>query len=253
MLVHGLLSWSFCWRKNIPALAETYRVLALDLGGCGRSGALRQASYGIDAWSRQLEEFLDALELNKVHILASSTGGAVALDIASRCGSRVEKLALVSPVNPLSRRVIFLQQAYVATGMPLPVLRWLLGKAPVLVPWLFRRRFYSDPARITPETIPGYLEGLQPDVAVAMLREAIFGWDPYQMTRQLRQVAAPALLLWGEKDKLVPPSCIPDLAAALPNSCVVTIPEAGHLCFEELPEIFNREVLMFLREVRGTP
>src|ERR1019366_4864660 len=118
VLIHGLMSYSFNWRKNIPALAQHFRVLALDLVGCGHSGVLRKGTYGVETWSRQVEEFLDALGLSTVHLLASSAGAAVALDFASRCGDRVGKLALVSPVNPFSRRVVYLSKIYARTELP---------------------------------------------------------------------------------------------------------------------------------------
>ena len=252
ILVHGLMSYSFCWRKNIPVLGQYYRVLALDLLGCGHSGVLTRGTYGIEAWSRQLEEFLDALGLNSVYILATSAGGAVAVDFMSRCGHLVEKLALVSPVNPFSRRAVLLAKAYAWTGLPTFLMNFLLDRAPHLLPWLLRHRYYFDPARITPETIPGYLEGLRKEVTVPMLRQSICTWKPALMADQLTKVKATALLIWGEADKLIPPACIPDLANALRVAGVIRIPEAGHLCYEERPEIFNEKVLSFFQDVDGS-
>ena len=251
VLIHGLMAYSFGWRKNIAALARHFRVLALDLAGCGHSGVLRQGTYGVEAWSRQVEEFLDALGLGTVHLLAASAGGAVALDFASRYGDRVGKLALVAPVNPFSRRVVFQSIVYSGIGLPALLLNPLVTRAPRLLPWVFRHRLYFDPARITPETIPGYLEGLRVEVTVPMLRQAICGWSPASMASRLSLVRAPVLLLWGEEDKVVPPSCIPDLVRALPNASVVTIPGAGHLCCEELPEVFSEHVLSFFRKPPG--
>lgn len=245
VLVHGLMAYSFAWRKNIPALAEHFRVLALDLAGCGRSGSISQGKYGVEAWSRQLEEVLDALELGTVHLLANSAGGAVAIDLATRCPTRVRKIALVSPVNPFSQRVMLQRKIYGCTGLPNFFMNPLVAKAPRILPWLFRHRLYSDPSRITPETIPGYLEGLRVELTVPMLREAICGWKPERMAEQLSHVAAPVLLLWGEDDKIIPPSCIGALLKAFPNASVVRIPHAGHIFQEELPETFNQHVLSF--------
>ncbi|MBI1956401.1 MAG: alpha/beta hydrolase, partial [Acidobacteria bacterium] len=47
---------------------------------------------------------------------------------------------------------------------------------------------------------------------------------------------------------LVPPDCIPRLLSALPNARAVVIPDAGHFCYEELPDAFNQEVIRFLLE-----
>ena len=247
ILVHGLLGYSFSWRKNIAALAKQHRVLALDLAGCGHSGPLKTGEYGVDTWSRQLEEFLNAMEISKAHLVATSAGGAVALDFAARCGERVERMALAAPVTPFSRRAVFLARLYTATGMPGPVMRALFESFPRLLPWLFRHRYYSDPARITPETVPGYLEGLRAEIGIPMLRQAISGWEPARLAPQLGSVKAPVLLLWGESDKIIPPSCISGLSKSLPNATVMMIPGAGHFCYEEMPGAFNDALLRFLR------
>lgn len=247
VLVHGLLAYSFSWRKNIPDLAQHFRVFALDLAGCGHSGTLKQGTYGVEAWSRQLEEFLDTMGLRTVHLLGTSAGGAVALDFAARCPDRVEKLVLAAPVNPFSRRVVFLAGFYASIGLPSALLNPLVKQAPKILPWLFRHRFYSDPDRITPETVPGYLEGFRQETTALVLRQSICDWKPADMRSTLSRVRMPILLLWGDKDKVNPPSGIPDLVQALPKASVVMISHAGHLCYEEVPEVFNQHVLSFFR------
>ena len=82
-----------------------------------------------------------------------------------------------------------------------------------------------------------------------MLRESICGWKPALMGKQLASVTAPTLLVWGEEDKLVPPSCIPTLLAAMPNATLVTIPGAGHLSTVEQPEALNQTIRAFLEKV----
>jgi len=248
VLVHGLLGYSFSWRKNIPALAREFRVLAPDLAGCGHSVFLRDGAHCVERWSKQLEEFLDALGVGQAHLVATSAGAAVAVDFAARRPERVAKMVLDAPVNPFSRRVVFLKRAYAASGMPVPLMNALVRWTPHLLPWIFRHRFYHDPSRITAETIPGYLEGLRVETSVPMLRQSIRDWNPARMASQLSEVKAPVLLLWGEKDKLVPISCLSRLALALPNSTVEIIPRAGHLVYEELPEVFNELVIRFLRK-----
>jgi pimeloyl-ACP methyl ester carboxylesterase len=247
VLVHGLMAYSFSWRKNIPALAQHFRVLAPDLAGCGYSGPLKRGRYGIQAWSRQLEEFLDALQLPKVHLLATSAGGAVAIDFAARLPGRVDKLALVAPVNPFSRRVASLKRAYTLTGLPDAILKPLVCSAPILLPWLFRR-YYFDPRRLTSETVPGFAAGIRTKLTVPMLRETICGWNPASMRDQIPRLKGPVLILWGKNDLLIPISCLPKLSRALPNASVAVIPKAGHLLYEEIPEVFNQHVLRFFSD-----
>ena len=246
VLLHGLIGYSFNWRKNIAALAERFRVLAPDLAGCGRSGPLREGRYGVARWSGQLEEFLDALGIRKAHLVGTSAGGAVALEFAARCPERVERMVLAAPVTPFSRRVVRLTRLYRWSGMPMPALKALVQAAPHLLPWLFRRRYYYDPSRISRETIPGYLEGLCGERTAQVLRESILDWDANRSAAEIARAGVPVLLLWGEQDKLIPPVCAAPLTEALPQASLSIIPRAGHFCYEERPESFNEHVLNFL-------
>jgi 2-hydroxymuconate-semialdehyde hydrolase len=246
VLVHGLMAYSFSWRKNIPALSKHYRVLAPDLAGCGYSGPVKEGRHSVEIWSRQLEELLDALHLRNVYLVGSSAGGAVAVDFAARHADRVTKLVLVGSVNPFSRRVVLLSSMYASTGLPDTLLKLLVEAAPMLLPWLFAHRYYAKASRITPETLPGFVQPLSVEKTVPMLRDVISEWQPRRMLQQLPRLVMPTLLVWGAEDKLVPPSCIPELQAVLPNAQVEMISETGHLVFEECPEEFNEILLRFL-------
>ncbi|MBI4461215.1 MAG: alpha/beta hydrolase [Acidobacteria bacterium] len=246
VLIHGLLGYSFCWRKNITELAKHFHVFALDLAGCGYSGEIRQGSYGVAAWSEQVRQFLDAMKIEKAHLVGTSAGGAVAVDFASGYPERVGRIVLVAPVNPFSRRVASLARIYRSFGPPLLLVRWLMRAIPHLLPWFFRHRYYADFSRLTPETIPGYRQGLRGEISAQMLRHSIRNWQAASMETQLASIANPTLLVWGDQDKLVPPDCASSLSSALSNARAVTISGAGHFCYEELPEEFNREVIQFL-------
>src|SRR5262249_18480205 len=113
------------------------------------------------------------------------------------------------------------------------------------LPWLFEHRYYADTSRITPETVPGFVQPLSVEKTVPMLRDCISEWHPSRMHRQFPHLTMPTLLLWGSEDKLVPPVCIPELKDALPDARVEMIAGGGHLVFEECPEEFNEKILSF--------
>src|SRR6185436_8703597 len=69
----------------------------------------------------------------------------------------------------------------------------------------------------------------------------------------LRQLTLPVLLLWGERDPLVPLSYGRQMASLMPQARLVVIPGSGHLPMWERPEVFNRELLAFIDEVDGAP
>jgi pimeloyl-ACP methyl ester carboxylesterase len=248
VMIHGLMGYSFSWRKNIPELQSHFRTIALDLAGCGHSGPLKQGSYSVEAWSRQVEEFLDANGIAQTFIVATSAGGAVALDFAARCPDRVRCMVLAAPATPFSRRVTKLARLYSLSGMPTLVVRALVDRTPQLLPWLFQHRYYTDPSRITPETIPGYLQGLGSET-VRILRQVITTWNPATAKLTISRVEAAMLLIWGAQDKLIPAAGLTSLAAALPHASTLVIPNSGHFCYEETPVQFNAALLdYFLKE-----
>ena len=176
-MIHGLMGYSFSWRKNIPELQNHFRTIALDLAGCGHSGGLKQGTYSVEAWSRQIEEFLDANGIAQAFIVATSAGGAVALDFAARCPDRVRCMVLAAPATPFSRRVTTLARLYSLSGMPTLRLRRAGGSRSatiaVAVPAsLLRRsqpRHSGNRSRIFTRTR---------SETVGMLRHTITAWNP---------------------------------------------------------------------------
>lgn len=98
VLIHGsgpgVSAWAN-WRLNIPAIAATHRVLALDMLGFGYTDADPTGRYEVEAWQSHFRGFLDALGLEKVSIVGNSFGGGMALKFAISHPDRVDKLVLM--------------------------------------------------------------------------------------------------------------------------------------------------------------
>ncbi len=102
LLIHGSgpgVSAYANWRLTIPALAESNRVLAMDMVGFGFSERPTGATYGLTTWVDQAVGFLDALGIEKATVVGNSFGGAIALRMASRHPGRVDALALMGSVG----------------------------------------------------------------------------------------------------------------------------------------------------------
>lgn len=248
LLVHGLLGGSFCWRFNIPALAQGRTVLALDLPGFGESDAPRHLDCSMPAQVERLAGLLGKLGLERVDIVGSSWGGAVAIMLAAR-SKKVRSLVLAAPVNPWSamgaRRVRFLSG-------------WLGGMLlrvtmPVLQPLhpIALRRMYGDPARIPVGTLEGYSALLMRRGRVHNILNTLRSWDNdlAALRPAIAQVQVPCLLIWGTRDGAVDPRSAANLMHAWPGCERAVIEGAGHLPFEETPDEFNRVALDFLGRV----
>ncbi|MEM1110677.1 MAG: alpha/beta hydrolase [Pseudomonadota bacterium] len=93
----GVSAWAN-WRNLIPKLADRYRVIAPDLVGFGYTETKPDYEFRfMDGWLEQLEALIDALGLERVHIVGNSFGGALALWLAHRSPERCERLVLMGP------------------------------------------------------------------------------------------------------------------------------------------------------------
>src|SRR5882672_7098342 len=230
ILVHGLLGGSFCWRLNIPVLAEQHSVIAVELPGFGLSETPRETDCGMQAQAQRLLGLIEHLRLESVDVVASSWGGAVALFLAAR-SSKVRSLVLAAPVNPWSdlgsERVRFLSSRLGG---------WLLRMAIPLSPPFHRialRRLYGDPDRIPEGTLEGYSSMFMRRGRVHNVLNVLRSWesDVRALRGIMAQVQAPVLLIWGTKDGAVDLRSAGDLEHALPRCETVLLPGMGHLSF----------------------
>jgi len=102
LLLHGsgpgVTAWAN-WRLVIPALAENFRVIAPDMVGFGYTERPADIGYTMDVWVRNAIDLLDALEIEKTHLVGNSFGGALALALAIKHPERVERLVLMGSVG----------------------------------------------------------------------------------------------------------------------------------------------------------
>jgi pimeloyl-ACP methyl ester carboxylesterase len=246
LLIHGLLGASFCWRWNVPALAQRFTTLAVDLPGFGQSRPLPDANCGMESQAMRLLSWLEGLGLERVDVVASSWGGAVALFLAALSPRTVRSLVLAAPVNPWSEfgleRVRFFSRgvgaALLRLGMPF--------SRPLHLTAL--QRMYGDPRRIAAGTLENYSSTLLRRGRARNIVQMLRCWenDLKALSGAVEQVQSPTLLVWGTQDGAVDLRSAQALMRKLPQCELAIIEGAGHLPFEETPEEFNRLALGFL-------
>lgn len=252
VLVHGLVGGLFCWRFNIPALAEHYTVYAVDLPGNGLSDAPAATDCGMQPQAGRLHAFLEKLQLENVNLAGASFGGGIAMFLAARYKSRLRSLVLAAPVNPWSAfgrgRIGFFNTVLggylLRIVMPLsrPVHRIAI------------ERLYGDTSRIRPGTIEGYGRLLQRPGRVPNILSMLKNWqkDMSELERVIPRIDLPTLLVWGDRDGAVDLRSAAILKERLPNARLITLPGVGHIPSEEVPEEFNKIAMEFLSKVTGS-
>lgn len=211
VLLHGASSSAATWQAFGTALAASgYRAIAPDLRGHG--GSARTPSYPLTGWSDDVVGLLDLLALERVALVGHSLGGYVASVVAARRPDRVSRLVLEDPpVPPRS-------MATVARGIRR---RRLLLSFGLLGP----RRRYDRRALLS---------------AITQLRVP----DP-QWWDRLPGITAPVLLISGGPASHIPAARLLEVAAALPDCRVLTVP-VGHRVHSRDPVRFREAVLPFL-------
>jgi haloalkane dehalogenase len=247
LLLHGNPSWSFLYRKMIPALRDRFRCVALDYPGYGMSDA--PAGYGFTPaeHSAVLERFVDLLQLRDLTVMVQDWGGPIGLGLAGRRPGLIEALVIGNTFAwPLTgdRRI---QLFSWAMGGPVGV---ALTRAFNFVPRVFFRRGLAH--RPPPEVLRVYLA---PWRDPARRRAATTA--PRQLIRAaayLAQVEAglprisdrPALIVWGGADFAFRGGERRRFERAFPNHTTVVYPDASHFLQEDAGERIAADITTFL-------
>ena len=250
VLVHGLLGYSFSWRRVMPILARDRKVFAPDMPGAGFSECSPHFDCRLASAARRLLAFMDEVGISSADLVGSSYGGATAALLAGLEPARIRSLTLVSPANPWSRigrtRLALLANPVIARLFP------NAARAAHPIHRYFVRRMWGDPRRIDPETLRGYARPLVLPGIFEHSVKIVRTWDAdmRELQATLPKIAnLPTLLIWGSKDHLVDRTSAGALLCHLQNARLVVLHGAGHLPYEECPEEFSRILMDFLSGV----
>lgn len=241
LLLHGLVGSARNWRRNIDFLARDASVYAIDLFNMGESERVPGLDAGLEATADRIVALMDELGLDEADIGAHSHGGAIAMMLAARHPNRVRSLILFAPANPfcnLGEQLIHFYQTRAGV--------WLARQIPRLPRRLKATalsRMYGDPARVVDGALEGYTAGLQVPGTMDHVLQIIRRWsaDMSLLRSMLSKLSGkPTLLIWGDRDRAVGLSSGRQLQQMLPQSSLVVVHGAGHIVFEEMPDICNQ-------------
>lgn len=243
ILLHGLGSSLHTWEPWALTLAIRFRVIRFDLPGFGLTGADPTGDYSDTRAVAVLAALMDALEVRRASLIGNSMGGKLAWQFAAEHPDRVDKLVLVSPDGFASPGFEYGKKAEVPM-----VARVLPYTLPTFLLRMNLTPAYGDKARLTEDTVTRYRDlMLAPGIRRALLaRTAQVKLQPPEPS--LRRIQAPTLLVWGEKDGLIPFNNAQDYLQAIPNARLVSFPDLGHVPQEEDPAGSVVPVEAFLAE-----
>jgi pimeloyl-ACP methyl ester carboxylesterase len=229
VLLHPATGSALMWVYQQPVFANAgYRVIGYSRRGYYKSDAALKDNPGVAA--DDLHDLVGYLGIEKFHIVSSAAGGSVAADYAL---SHPEKLMSL---------VITSNSAGVSTGDIARLSASLQPNGFDQMPPEFRELGPSYRAA-DPEGVRQWLElehrALDGELVRQRPGNAI-------SAEKLNTIGVPTLLMTGDADLYTPPSLLRRVAAQIPGSEVVIVPETGHAIYWERPDIFNQVVLDFI-------
>ena len=251
VFVHGVAVNGDLWRRVVPGLAGSYRCITPDLPWGSHSAALKpDTDLSLPGMARIVADFLDALDIDDVAVVANDTGGAVAQALVGNHPDRISRLVLAScdafekfPPTP---------QKYLEVIAHSRMLTWLVAytakfkliqRLPTAYGYVTSRpmpadimRSYTGPVRLNPGTRRDFRR---------MLR-AVDTKYTFEAADRLSTFDKPALVLWGENDKIFPREHGRRLAELLPRGEFALVPNSRTFIPEEQPQLLATAIEDFL-------
>ena len=252
VLIHGTSASLHTWEGWAKALKGQRRVISFDLPGFGLTGPFvanpaagyEADNYHGDTYARFVLDLLDALQVQRAVIVGNSLGGEVAWRTAAMAPQRVASLVLVDAAG------LNFKPQKVPLG-------FLLARAPVLnklAEWALPRgvvveglhSVYGDPTRVTETLVDRYFE-----LALREGNRRALGLRARQMvmgehTERLATLKLPTLILWGGRDRLIPPEAGVEFERRIAGSRRVVFEQLGHVPQEEDPALSVAPLKEFL-------
>lgn len=241
VLCHGYGGNHAVWYQQVPAFAQSHRVITWDQRGFGRSTNLAGKVDPITAAS-DLKALLDHLHIERAHIVGQSMGGWTALEFALQNTDRVLSLTLTDTIGGIYTLEIersfdeFLKASAAAPKLDAPP----IGRHPALNKSfadrdLAKAFLYEEISSLAPPAstaIPGILRSTAVDHS------------------RLKSLKAPVHFVVGSDDNIFQPATIQEAAKLIPGSRTTFIDGAGHSAYFEKPEEWNTAVMKFIEGAR---
>ena len=240
LFVSGLADEGACWVDQVAGLRDRYRLTTFDNRGVGRS-ATPDGPFRIADFAADTAALMDALGIERAHVVGSSMGGAIAQELALARPDLVRSLVLNGTWCRGDRFLHEIFRNWMWSAEKADSIRDFLVTVNL---WCFSPRIWND------GTMDGWIAAAEASPyaqsvdAFCRSAEALIEHDSAD---RIGAIGAPTLLTVGELDLVLPPRYSEAIAERIPNARMVVIPQAGHQPFQEVPDEYNRLLDEFWR------
>ncbi|MGA7688184.1 MAG: alpha/beta fold hydrolase [Jiangellales bacterium] len=258
LAIHGIGHDHRTWLPALPALAKNFTVIAPDLLGHGSSDKPR-ADYSLGGFANGMRDLLTVLGINRATVMGNSLGGGVAMQFAYQFPERTERVILVAAgglgksVNPLLKTLSIPGADTAVALATAPGLRQVVTKTMISlkhagIPYtqdfagladVYNNLADSGARRAFLHTLRGVID--RRGQAISMIDRAYLARD------------MPTMIVWGEKDVVIPVKHAWAAAQLLPGCRFEVLRDAGHMPQEDAPRRFAEVVSKFVAETDPAP
>ena len=254
VFIHGLSGCWQNWLEQLPLFARDHRVIAIDLPGFGQS-EMPVEEISISLYADAIDELMGELDIEEARIVGNSMGGFVGAELTIQHPQRVERLVLLAAaglsiesirterkkgLRHRAENIVFFSLGHIASRSHQVALRPRLRHALLLVVAAHPQKLPGPLAaqQVLGSGKPGFSDALE-----AMCR--------YPLRDRLEKIGCPTLILWGDKDRLVPVNDAAIFVELIPDARKIVYEDTGHVAMMERPARFNSDVKAFLDEAPG--
>jgi pimeloyl-ACP methyl ester carboxylesterase len=238
ILIHGTSASLHTWEGWAKAIKPHRRVISFDLPGFGLTGPFAGNypvdNYRGDALAGFVIDLMDQLKVKRAVLVGNSLGGELAWRVAGLAPQRVDKLVLI---DASGYRFTPLEMPLGFALARMPVLGWfsehLLPRSAVASTL---RSVYADPRKISADLIDRYYDLALRDGNRHALRMRLAVLESDLAPERIARLRLPTLVMWGAKDRLIPPDNAQHFLRDIPGSKLVLFDGLAHVAQEEDPE-----------------
>jgi len=243
VMLHGFSSDKYVFTRFARYFTKQYHVVIPDLAGHGDTGFEKCWDYSGPAHAERIAKLLDKLSVNKVHLVGNSMGGFISTHFAKMYPDRTLSLTLIDPAGIISPQASDMDKMIAQNKNPFEVNNHqdfddFYAMTMASPPW-FPRFVFSVLSQ----------DYQQRKAALMLMFSHFYGKN--MLDNNLGDIKAPALLLWGEKDRLIHIDSVSIWQAGITHLKVKTWPDIGHMPMLEIPHKSAKECLNFLNNKLG--
>ncbi len=263
LLIHGNMSSSKHWDIFIDEIKDKYKIFAVDMRGFGES-SYKNPINSLNDFAKDIEEFLNIMNIESCAAIGWSTGGGVSLELAANCPDKIEKVVLIESVgvkgypiykkdkdgNPTSELLKTKEEIAEDPIQVKPVLDALASRNKEYYRMLWNMVIYTH-NKPNDELYDEYLEDMMTqrnlvdvDYSLAHFNMTNESNGVNEGTDRCKLVKAPVLILQGDRDFVVPMYMAEDTNKHIKNSKIVILNNSGHSpmidCMDNLLKEINK-------------